>query len=176
MKKIFIMGAAALAFVAFNLTACGNKEKSDDNAQAAVEETAVAEEVDTVALFNQLTAPDSIQRTSEFHTTPSGIKYRIVKEGDGATPEATSTVLVNYEGRLKTGQIFDSSYERGEPISFPLNGVIPGWTEGVQLMKEGSIYEFYIPYNLAYGERGAPPTIPPYANLLFKVELIKVEK
>ena len=89
---------------------------------------------------------------------------------------ATDRVKCHYEGTLTNGQVFDSSYRRGEPAVFPLNGVIAGWTEGVQLMKEGAKYRFFIPYNLAYGEQGAGQAIPPYAALVFDVELISIEK
>ncbi len=98
-----------------------------------------------------------------------------VKEGTGASPKATDTVLVHYTGKLLDGTVFDSSVERGEPISFPLNRVIAGWTEGLQLMKEGGKTVFYIPSNLAYGEAGTPGgPIPPNAPLIFEVELLKV--
>ena len=107
-------------------------------------------------------------------TTPSGLQYEIVKEGTGRQPKASDTVRCHYEGTLIDGTVFDSSYRRGMPAEFGLRQVIAGWTEGVQLMKEGSIFKFYIPYNLAYGERGAGADIPPYAALIFKVELIKV--
>ena len=105
---------------------------------------------------------------------PSGLQYTVLTEGTGAQPEATDQVKCHYEGRLVDETVFDSSYQRGEPAVFPLNGVIAGWTEGVQLMKEGAKYRFFIPYNLAYGERGAGNSIPPYAALVFDVELIKV--
>ena len=105
---------------------------------------------------------------------PSGLQYTVLTEGTGAQPKATDQVKCHYEGRLIDGTVFDSSYQRGEPAVFPLNGVIAGWTEGVQLMKEGAKYRFFIPYNLAYGERGAGNSIPPYAALVFDVELIKV--
>lgn len=109
-------------------------------------------------------------------TTASGLQYKVLTPGTGPKPaDATAKVNVHYEGRLLNGTIFDSSYKRGEPISFGLNQVIPGWTEGVQLMETGSKYEFYIPYNLAYGERGAGANIPPYATLIFVVELLGIE-
>lgn len=107
-------------------------------------------------------------------TTPSGLQYEIVKEGTGRQPKASDTVRCHYEGTLIDGTVFDSSYRRNQPAEFGLRQVIAGWTEGVQLMKEGSIFKFYIPYNLAYGERGAGADIPPYAALIFTVELIKV--
>ncbi|HHB80081.1 MAG TPA: FKBP-type peptidyl-prolyl cis-trans isomerase [Saprospiraceae bacterium] len=107
-------------------------------------------------------------------TTDSGLQYEVLKEGSGASPKATDKVTVHYTGSLLDGTKFDSSVDRGEPATFGLNQVIPGWTEGVQLMKEGAKYRFYIPYNLAYGERGAPPAIPGYATLVFDVELLKV--
>lgn len=106
---------------------------------------------------------------------PSGLQYTVLTEGTGAQPKATDRVKCHYEGTLTNGQVFDSSYRRGEPAVFPLNGVIAGWTEGVQLMKEGAKYRFFIPYNLAYGERGAGQAIPPYAALVFDVELICIE-
>jgi len=105
---------------------------------------------------------------------PSGLQYTVLTEGTGAQPKATDQVKCHYEGRLIDETVFDSSYQRGEPAVFPLNGVSAGWTEGVQLMKEGAKYRFFIPYNLAYGERGAGNSIPPYAALVFDVELIKV--
>jgi FKBP-type peptidyl-prolyl cis-trans isomerase len=110
-------------------------------------------------------------------TTKSGLQYKIVKKsGKKQHPTATQTVKVNYEGKLLDGKVFDSSYERKEPISFPLNRVIPGWTEGVQLMSVGDKFEFYIPQELAYGSRGAGAVIPPYATLIFTVELLAIEK
>ena len=107
-------------------------------------------------------------------TTKSGLQYEILTEGTGKQPKATDTVRCHYEGSLINGSIFDSSYKRGEPAEFGLSQVIPGWTEGVQLMKEGAKYRFYIPYLLGYGENGAGSSIPPYSTLIFDVELIKV--
>ena len=105
---------------------------------------------------------------------PSGLQYKVITEGTGKKPSATSKVKCHYEGTLPNGMKFDSSYDRGEAAVFGLNQVIAGWTEGVQLMSEGSKYEFYIPYDLAYGEHGAPGAIPPYCALKFVVELIEV--
>ncbi len=107
-------------------------------------------------------------------TTKSGLQYEVLVEGTGRQPKASDTVRCHYEGTLLDGSVFDSSYRRGEPADFGLRQVIAGWTEGVQLMKEGAKFRFYIPYNLAYGERGAGSDIPPYAALIFDVELIKV--
>ena len=108
------------------------------------------------------------------HTTASGLQYVIEKEGTGKSPKATDNVTVHYTGRLLDGKVFDSSVSRGEPATFPLNRVIPGWTEGLQLMKEGAKYVFFIPSDLAYGAQGAGRDIPPHSTLIFEVELIKV--
>lgn len=108
-------------------------------------------------------------------TTKSGLQYEVLKEGDGKSPSATDVVKCHYEGRLIDGTVFDSSYKRGEPSEFALNKVIKGWTEGLQLMKEGSKYRFYIPYNLAYSSQGVS-VILPYSALIFDVELIEVKK
>jgi FKBP-type peptidyl-prolyl cis-trans isomerase len=105
---------------------------------------------------------------------PSGLQYKVLTEGTGKSPKATDTVLVHYAGTLINGNEFDSSYARKEPIEFPLNGVIAGWTEGVQLMKEGAKYRFYIPSKLAYGAQGAGHIIGPHETLIFDVELLKV--
>ena len=107
-------------------------------------------------------------------TTASGLQYKVLEAGNGARPRAKDTVNVHYRGTFIDGKTFDSSYYRGESISFALNGVIKGWTEGVQLMSIGAKYEFYIPYHLAYGERGAGGVIPPYATLIFVVELLGI--
>lgn len=107
-------------------------------------------------------------------TTASGLQYKVLTPGTGKSPKATDTVLVHYRGTLISGTEFDSSYKRKEPISFPLNRVIAGWTEGVQLMQEGAKFEFYIPSKLAYGSRGAGRDIGPNEALIFEVELLKV--
>ena len=107
-------------------------------------------------------------------TLPSGLQYQILKEGNGKKPSAKDTVKCHYEGFLIDGTVFDSSIQRGEPATFPLQQVIAGWTEGLQLMQEGAKYRFFIPYRLAYGEGGAGASIPPFAALIFDVELIQV--
>jgi FKBP-type peptidyl-prolyl cis-trans isomerase len=117
-----------------------------------------------------------MQEFANATTTASGLKYIVLQEGTGAQPTATSNVKVHYTGMLLDGKVFDSSVQRGEPISFGLNQVIKGWTEGVQLMKEGAKYKFLIPSNLAYGERGAGGVIPPNADLIFEVELLGINK
>jgi FKBP-type peptidyl-prolyl cis-trans isomerase len=108
-------------------------------------------------------------------TTASGLQYKITKEGTGKSPKATDTVVVHYRGTLLDGKEFDSSYKRGEPAEFPLNRVIPGWTEGLQLLKEGGKATLYIPSKLAYGSRGAGGSIGPDEALTFEVELVKVK-
>ena len=107
--------------------------------------------------------------------TASGLQYEVLTAAEGKKPKATDKVKVHYEGTLIDGTVFDSSYRRGEAISFGLNQVIKGWTEGVQLMSVGAKYKFFIPYNLAYGERGAGAQVPPYAALIFTVELLGIE-
>ena len=114
-------------------------------------------------------------KKEEVVTLPSGLQYQVLREGNGRKPNATDQVECHYEGTLINGQVFDSSYQRGETATFGLNQVIKGWTEGLQLMQEGAKYRFFIPYNLAYGEQGAGQSIPPFATLIFDVELIKVK-
>ena len=108
-------------------------------------------------------------------TLPSGVQYRVLREGDGKQPTATDKVVVHYRGTLLTGQEFDSSYGRGEPLTFGLNQVIPGWTQVVSSIKTGTKVETWIPPNLAYGERGSPPTIPGNSTLYFQIELLEVK-
>lgn len=109
-------------------------------------------------------------------TMPSGLQYKILANGKGQSPKATDTVTVNYKGTLVDGTEFDSSYKRGQPATFTVNGVIPGWTEALQLMKEGSKWQLFVPSNLAYGERGAGGAVGPNAVLIFEVELISIKK
>lgn len=120
------------------------------------------------AFLVQVSQQDGVQ------STLSGLQYKVIKAGSGNSPESTDKVTVHYRGTLMNGVEFDSSYSRGKPASFTLNGVIPGWTEGLQLMQEGAVYEFYIHPDLAYGARGAGETIGANSALVFKVELLKV--
>jgi FKBP-type peptidyl-prolyl cis-trans isomerase FklB len=109
-------------------------------------------------------------------TTESGLQYEVVEQGNGASPDANDMVTVHYTGKTVNGNVFDSSVERGEPVTFGVSQVIPGWTEGLQLMQEGGKARFYIPSDLAYGARGAGPDIPPHSTLIFDVELISIQK
>jgi len=118
----------------------------------------------------EFTKPDPKDQT----TTESGLKYQVIEAGEGDSPAATDTVTVHYAGWLTDGSMFDASYSRGVTASFPLSGVISGWTEGLQLMKPGAKYVFEIPSDLAYGPQGRPPVIPPDATLIFQVELVKI--
>jgi len=121
-------------------------------------------------------APAGANPSTNLITTASGLKYEVLKQGAGAvSPKATDTVKVHYEGKLLDGTVFDSSIARGQPISFPLNQVIPGWTEGLQLMKVGDKFRFVIPANLAYGANSPSSAIPPNSTLVFEVELLGIE-
>ena len=128
----------------------------------------IQENIDAGAKYMQ-----QISNNKSVYTTPSGLKYRKIKDGNGKKPKATDRVKVHYTGTLIDGTKFDSSVDRGEPLTFPLNQVIPGWTEGLQLMDEGSKYMLYIPYNLGYGEQPAG-AIPPGSTLIFEVELLEI--
>ena len=188
-RKQNLSWMAASAVILFGMASCGHKAESDKMAEDTAPEVELAVEqtvevdtltdgTDTALAVTETVEAVPVKELKEkgdaYTSTPSGLKYKVIKKGKGKSPKATDVVLVNYEGKLTDGKVFDSSYERGEPISFPLNRVIPGWTEGLQLMQEGAVYEFYIPYNLAYGERGAGP-IPPKSDLIFKVELLEVK-
>lgn len=140
--------------------------EADQKAEAEAMSAAMREEGEAFLKFNA--EQDGVV------VLPSGLQYKVLVEGAGKKPSATSQVKCHYEGSFLSGAIFDSSYKRGNPAVFGLNQVIKGWTEGVQLMSEGSKYEFYIPYDLAYGAYGSPGAIPPYATLKFVVELIEV--
>ncbi len=112
---------------------------------------------------------------TEFSATDSGLRYRILRNSDRRKPTAADTVSVHYRGWLNNGRVFDSSYERGEPTTFPLQNVIAGWTEGMQLVGEGGMIELWVPSQLGYGERGSPGSIPPHSNLHFVVELVNID-
>ena len=133
-------------------------------------------DVELVEVVSLPKLPDFFPLDPEKTTrTASGLEYEVIEAGTGASPSATDTVTVHYAGWLTDGTPFDSSFSRGETTSFPLNRVIAGWTEGVQLMKEGAIYKFQIPGSLAYGSRGSPPTIGPNATLIFYIQLVSVD-
>lgn len=155
-------GMTLLLLLVLAVTGCGNPQtvtETDSTPSAPAIQQASAESM-----------------SKDFEQTDSGLKYRIIREGDPEQkPAASDTVLAHYKGWLDDGTIFDSSYDRGEPTSFPLNGVIRGWTEGLQLIGEGGEIELVIPSELGYGARGAPGAIPPNATLHFKVELIEVQ-
>ena len=193
MKKTFRTAIAATAVVATALciASCGKQKPSSEDS-AAVDslvglvmqeqaDSATAAEAaadgDAVAGSTNMADYDAafFKGNSGYQTTPSGLKYVTVVAGTGASPKATDVVTVHYTGRLLDGTVFDSSVERGEPTSFPLQMVIKGWTEGLQLMKVGGKTVFYIPSNLAYGEQGTPGgPIGPNADLIFEVELLGV--
>ena len=154
MKNLIATAALGLALTSTTLTACGKGSSTETSAPAA----ATAEQ----------------KENGKVQTTASGLQYEVLTEGTGPKPSATSSVTVHYKGTLTDGKVFDSSYDRGQPATFPLNRVIKGWTEGLQLMSEGSKYRLTIPPSLGYGPAGIPGTIPPNATLVFDVELIKI--
>ena len=187
-KKLFrntAYTAAAVAVAASGLVSCkgGSQNSQEDSAQVIEEMVQAVEEAQptdqeeskySAAFFNDESKKTAEPTDSTYAQTESGLKYVIVEKGTGKAPKAVDNVTVHYTGTLTDGTVFDSSLTRGEPTTFPLNRVIPGWTEGLQLMQEGGTAVFYIPSALAYGEHGAPPTIPPSAPLIFWVQLISV--
>ncbi|NND96528.1 MAG: FKBP-type peptidyl-prolyl cis-trans isomerase [Pirellulaceae bacterium] len=125
-------------------------------------------------MANHRTGPTDPDAPTEFTSTPSGLRYRVLRQSDGAKPTASDEVRVHYAGWLDDETEFDSSYARGEAAEFPLSAVVPGWTEGLQLVGEGGMIELEIPSDLGYGRRGSPPSIPPNATLHFRVELLEI--
>ena len=190
MKKTFksAIAVTAVAATAFCVASCGKqKPTAEDSAEMeSLVEMVVAQQEDSAAAAEAASNVAGSTNMSDYgaaffegntgyQTTPSGLKYVTVVEGTGASPKETDVVTVHYTGRLLDGTVFDSSVERGEPTSFPLQMVIKGWTEGLQLMKVGGKTVFYIPSNLAYGEMGTPGgPIGPNADLIFEVELLGV--
>jgi FKBP-type peptidyl-prolyl cis-trans isomerase FklB len=157
---------------------CGNKLAIDDtDAQKIINDffEKKNEELTTLAKKEGENFLKGNAQKEGVVTLPSGLQYQVLRKGDGKKPAATDQVECHYEGTLIDGTKFDSSYDRGQTATFGLNQVIAGWTEGLQLMQEGAKYRFFIPYNLGYGEQGAGKTIPPYATLIFDVELIAVK-
>lgn len=162
MKKFLLL--IAMVVGAISLTSCSIDDDDDDTSVSYEENLKEGQKF----LENNAKREGII-------TTKSGLQYEVVKEGDGERPSATDTVKCHYEGCLIDGKIFDSSYNRNTPSTFTLDEVIPGWTEGLQLMKAGSIYRFYIPYDLAYGSQKVS-IIKPYSTLIFYIELLEVKK
>lgn len=155
----------------------GKAEMSDADAQVAVQ-TFFEQKSEAQAKAAKADGENFLAENAKKEgvvTLASGLQYQVIKEGNGKKPSATDQVECHYEGTLINGQVFDSSYQRGQTATFGLNQVIAGWTEGLQLMQEGAKYRFFIPYQLAYGERGAGQSIPPYAALIFDVELVAVK-
>lgn len=179
MRKQFslAMAVAAFAATAMCVSSCGKQKPASADTASVDSLVAEVEQAEVDSTSSSMASYDArfFQGTEGYQTTPSGLKYVTVVEGTGATPTASDIVTVHYTGRLLDGTVFDSSVERGEPAAFPLQAVIKGWTEGLQLMKEGGKTVFYIPSGLAYGEMGTPGgPIGPNADLIFEVELIQV--
>jgi FKBP-type peptidyl-prolyl cis-trans isomerase len=173
MKKLFYLMIPALFLFACNTTE--TRKEIDKMARELNENTVEQDKVNLKIEEGANYLAENGKREGVV-TTASGLQYEVISLGKGAKPTAANTVKVHYRGTLLNGTVFDSSIDRGEPISFPLNGVIAGWTEGLQLMPVGSKFRFVIPYNLAYGERGASELIGPYETLIFEVELLAIEK
>lgn len=163
-----------LVAVSVGLLGCNKDSQSTEN-QTAIHETQGAANANAPAALPTTNTAPADQSANAWTTTASGLKYVVLKHGAGnVSPKATDTVKVHYHGTLLDGTVFDSSVERGEPISFALNQVIPGWTEGLQLMKVGDKFKFEIPPNLAYGPASPSPKIPPNSTLVFEVELLGI--
>ena len=174
MKKILFSAIAAMLMM--GMASCGgNTECTETTETTEVATPDSGEQIkDNLTIGREFLAENA--KNDSVVQTESGLQYMVLKEGTGAKPGPTDNVTVHYTGRLLDGTVFDSSVERGEPATFPLNRVIAGWTEGLQLMSEGAKYRLFIPSELAYGEKGSGDKILPNSTLIFDVELIKVEK
>ena len=171
MKKVLVMAIAALLMT--GMASCGGNSSSTENTEETTPD--YGQQIkDNKTLGREFMEQNA--KNDSVVQTQSGLQYMALKEGTGAKPSATDTVTVHYTGKLLDGTVFDSSVERGEPATFALDQVIPGWTEGLQLMSEGSEYRLFIPSELAYGSKGAGDKILPNATLIFDVQLIKVTK
>ena len=176
MKKFLSFAMAALMLA--GMTSC-NSNSNTENTENTTSTEETAPDNDTQVTDNKTVGREFLEKNAKNDSvvqTESGLQYMVLKEGTGAKPGPTDEVTVHYTGKLLNGKVFDSSVERGEPATFPLDKVIPGWTEGLQLMSEGSKYRLFIPSELAYGENGAGEDILPNSTLIFDVELIKVNK
>lgn len=158
-----------------SITEVFNGEASEPNEETFQEAAAMVQEESAKELRSASEAFIEENKGKEgIQVTDSGLQYRVIEEGEGDSPKVSDQVVVHYTGRLVDGSVFDSSVQRGEPAHFGVNQVIPGWVEGLQLMKVGAKYEFFIPQELAYGEQGSQGAIPPYSALVFEVELIEI--
>ena len=172
MKKVLVIAMAAL-FITGMASCSGNSTSSKETTEQATPD--YGQQIKDNKTLGREFMEENAKNDSVVQTK-SGLQYMVLKEGTGAKPGPTDVVTVHYTGKLLDGTVFDSSVERGEPAQFPLDKVIPGWTEGLQLMSEGSEYRLFIPSELAYGSKGAGDKILPNATLIFDVQLIKVEK
>ena len=172
MKKVLVIAMAAL-FITGMASCSGNSTSSEETTEQATPD--YGQQIKDNKTLGREFMEENAKNDSVVQTK-SGLQYMVLKEGTGAKPGPTDVVTVHYTGKLLDGTVFDSSVERGEPAQFPLDKVIPGWTEGLQLMSEGSEYRLFIPSELAYGSKGAGDKILPNATLIFDVQLIKVEK
>ncbi len=170
-SKIFLGVILLISFLCTSVQAVDNQPSQT---------TGIQTEMNTIAAEKNKLEQESFLSTNKNNpgvvTLPDGLQYKEIVAGNGPTPKTNDVVTVHYAGRLIDGTEFDSSYKRGAPTSFPVSGVIPGWTEALKLMKVGSTWELYIPANLAYGARGIPGVIGPNQMLIFKVELINIKK
>ena len=171
MKKVLVIATAALSIM--GVASCSGNSTSSEETTDMVTSADSIEIKDNLTLGREFLAENA--KNDSVVQTESGLQYMVLKEGTGAKPGPTDIVTVHYTGKLLDGTVFDSS-EGGEPATFPLDKVIPGWTEGLQLMSEGSEYRLFIPSELAYGSKGSGDKILPNATLIFDVKLIKVEK